>query len=151
MDPLSISRSQATISGRELIVTRVVHAPRPLVWKVWTTPGLIEQWWGPVGFTTTTHTMEVREGGVWSYVMHGPELIAYDHDSGIDNDPEGFSSVITFDAQDDRTLVTMHATLPSAERLTELAAKYGVVEGGKQTLARLEEFVRSLEQQANTL
>src|SRR5258706_10882308 len=52
---------------------RVFDAPRELVWKVWTEPEHIGKWWGPNGFTTTTHKMEVKAGGVWRFVMHGPD------------------------------------------------------------------------------
>src|SRR6185436_11510767 len=60
-------------ADREIVLTRLLGAPRELVWKVWTDPGHVAAWWGPTGFTTTTQAMEVRPGGVWRYVMHGPD------------------------------------------------------------------------------
>jgi len=66
------SRNAALVGDREIRGTRVFDAPRGLVWKVWTEPEHIGQWWGPHGFTTTTHKMEVKTGGVWRFVMHGP-------------------------------------------------------------------------------
>jgi uncharacterized protein YndB with AHSA1/START domain len=60
-DPLSI------------IGTRVFDAPRDLVFEVWTDPKHLSQWWGPNGFTTTTGHFDMRPGGVWRFVMHGPD------------------------------------------------------------------------------
>ena len=67
------SKNAALVGDREIAAVRVFDAPRDLVWKVWTEPEHIAQWWGPKGFTTTTHKMEVKPGGVWRFVMHGPE------------------------------------------------------------------------------
>jgi uncharacterized protein YndB with AHSA1/START domain len=55
----------ATLVGdREIVATRVFDAPRGLVFKLWTDPHYIGQWWGPKGFTTTTYSMDLRAGGV---------------------------------------------------------------------------------------
>jgi len=67
------SKSAALVGDREIRGTRVFDAPRELVWKVWTEPEHIGKWWGPNGFTTTTHKMEVKAGGVWRFVMHSPD------------------------------------------------------------------------------
>jgi uncharacterized protein YndB with AHSA1/START domain len=60
-------------ADRELVFTRVYDAPRELVFEAWTDPKHLTQWWGPNGFTTTIHEMDVRPGGVWRLVMHGPD------------------------------------------------------------------------------
>lgn len=52
-------------SNREILHTRTFDAPRELVFDAWTSPEKIGHWWGPNGFTTTTHKMEFRQGGVW--------------------------------------------------------------------------------------
>lgn len=57
----------------DLVVTRTFDAPRELVFRVWTDPEHIAQWWGPHGFKTTVHEMEVRPGGRWRYSMRGPD------------------------------------------------------------------------------
>ncbi len=62
---------------RELVLTRVFDAPRELVYRAWTDPKHLSQWWGPRGFTTKIHEMDVRPGGVWSYAMRGPNGIDY--------------------------------------------------------------------------
>jgi uncharacterized protein YndB with AHSA1/START domain len=64
-------------ADREMVITRVINAPRALVFKAWTKPAHIGNWWGPRGFTTTTHSMDVRPGGEWRFVMHGPDGTDY--------------------------------------------------------------------------
>src|SRR5258706_2724536 len=67
------NRNVALVGDRGIRGMCVFDAPRELVWKVWTEPEHIGMWWGPDGFTTTTHKMEVKAGGVWRFVMHGPD------------------------------------------------------------------------------
>src|SRR5678809_780124 len=59
--------------GRELTITRVLNAPIELVWNVWTDPDHIKNWWGPNGFTNTIFEMDVKPGGNWEFIMHGPD------------------------------------------------------------------------------
>ena len=60
-------------ADREIIATRVFDAPRELVFKMWTDPKHVGRWWGPRGFTTTIHEMDVKPGGIWRLTMHGPD------------------------------------------------------------------------------
>jgi uncharacterized protein YndB with AHSA1/START domain len=70
--------SSATAQARqELILTRILGARRSLVFRAWTDPQHLARWWGPRGFTTTTHSMDVRPGGEWRFVMHGPDGTDY--------------------------------------------------------------------------
>jgi uncharacterized protein YndB with AHSA1/START domain len=57
---------------RELIVTRVIDAPRDLVFRAWTEPGQVARWWGPQGFVTTHCDMDIRPGGVFRCCMRSP-------------------------------------------------------------------------------
>lgn len=68
-----MSKMQITIDKdtKELTVVREFNAPRQMVWDAWTKPELMAKWWGPRAFTTEIREMDVREGGVWYYVMHG--------------------------------------------------------------------------------
>jgi uncharacterized protein YndB with AHSA1/START domain len=63
----------ASPSRAEIIITRVFDAPLELVWKAWTDPQHVAQWWGPRGFTTTVTELDLRPGGRWRYCMRGPE------------------------------------------------------------------------------
>ena len=65
--------SEAGTADREIVATRIYGAPRELVWRVWTDPKHIAQWWGPQGFTNTIREMDVRPGGAWRFTMHGPD------------------------------------------------------------------------------
>jgi uncharacterized protein YndB with AHSA1/START domain len=137
-----------------MIITRVIDAPRELVFKAWTDPKHVAEWWGPNGFTTTTHEMDVRPGGVWRFIMHGPDGVDYDnkivyieivkperlvYSHGSDDEGESgqFETTVTFAEQGRKTKVTMRALFASVEDY-EKTKEFGAVEGGNQTLARLE-------------
>src|SRR5689334_17565188 len=68
-------------SDREIVITRLVHAPRELVWEAFTNPKHLEKWWGPRGFTDTTEQYELRVGGGWKHIMHGPDGTNYPNKS----------------------------------------------------------------------
>lgn len=155
--------SLATLVGdREIVAVRIFDAPRNLVWKVWTEPEHIAKWWGPKGFTTTTYSMDVRPGGVWRFVMHGPdrdyqnkityievvkpERLVYKHGGTGDNEdrevePVNFQVTVIFAEQGGKTRVDMRMVFPSANARDYVIKTYGAVEGMNQTLARLEEYL----------
>src|SRR5437868_8082059 len=64
-------------SDREVIFSRLLDAPRELAWKVWSDVQHLHQWWGPAGFTTTTHEFQFVPNGEWRFIMHGPNGIDY--------------------------------------------------------------------------
>ncbi|WP_244163120.1 SRPBCC family protein [Paenibacillus pectinilyticus] len=59
--------------GTELVITRIVNAPRELVFQVFTTPEHLAAWWGPTGMELTVLTLDVRPGGMFHYSMKTPE------------------------------------------------------------------------------
>ena len=63
--------------SNEIQITRVYDAPVEAVWDAWTDPEQVAQWWGPRGFTLTTHSKDLRPGGNWDYTMHGPDGTDY--------------------------------------------------------------------------
>ena len=141
-----------------IIHTRILDAPRDLVWEVWTNPAHIKEWWGPDGFSLTTKTMNVEQGKTWEFIMHGwgkdwdnkveyteiikPSLISYKH-SGAGAD-YNFSVTITFEEVEGKTLLTMKSVFKSKEIIDELNKKVNAIEGGKQTLNRLENYLKRL-------
>jgi uncharacterized protein YndB with AHSA1/START domain len=146
---------------RSIITTRVYDAPRELVWTAWTDPKHLAQWWGPDGFSTTTSVHEFRPGGVWRFVMHGPdgrdyenritfdeivkpERIGYHHGGGDDVEPVQFRTTVTFEDLGGKTRLTLHAVFPSAAERDRVVKQYGADKGAVQTLARLAEYVASL-------
>ena len=58
-------------------IIRIYDAPVKTVWDAWTDPKIAAKWWGPRGFTLTTHSKDLRVGGHWSYTMHGPDGTDY--------------------------------------------------------------------------
>jgi uncharacterized protein YndB with AHSA1/START domain len=147
-------------SAREIVVSRVFNAPRELVWEAWTNPKHVVNWWGPRGFTTTIEEMDVRPGGVWKHIMHGPdganypnksifkevvrpERIVYSHGGGREGGPgASFVATWTFEAlAADKTRVTMRSVFPSAANRDFVVKEFGAIEGGRQTLERLAEHL----------
>ena len=150
-------RSEKLVGDREIAATRVLDAPRELVWKVWTDPTHIARWWGPKGFSTTTHSMDLRPDGVWRYVMHGPDGRDYHnrvtylevveperlvYKQGSEEDAEVNHHVtVTFREQDGRTRIDMRMVFESAQARTHVVETYGAFEGLKQHLGRLEAYL----------
>jgi uncharacterized protein YndB with AHSA1/START domain len=158
-DELENSRKSAT-ADREMVITRVINVPRALVFEAWTQPEHIGNWWGPRGFTTTTHSMDVRPGGEWRFVMHGPdgtnhknrivylevvkpERLVYNHFGEEGDEEEKFQTTVTFLDRGATTEVVMRALFPTVAAREFVVEKHGAIEGGKQTLERLAEFVGS--------
>jgi uncharacterized protein YndB with AHSA1/START domain len=146
------------ISEREMTATRVFDAPRELVWKAWTDPKHIGAWWGPDGFTTTTDVMDVKPGGVWRFVMHGPdgrdyknkilylevvkpERLVYKHSGDEETEPVNFHVTVTFTEKEGKTELSMRSVFPSAEELTRVVKEYKADEGLTQTLNRLRDYL----------
>src|SRR5947199_8597731 len=69
--------AQSGTADREIVISRVIDAPRELVFEAFTEIRHLSRWWGPEGFTTTTQSFEFREGGEWDFVLHGPDGTGY--------------------------------------------------------------------------
>lgn len=158
MNPTQPSAAE-DLSDREMVIEREIPAPRALVFEAWTSPEHLAAWWGPRGFTTTTQSYELRGGGTWKFVMHGPdgvdypnriiyreivrpERIVYDHDAGED-DPHGFRVTTLFAEHDGRTRLTFRLVFATAEAYQK-RMNFRAKEGGQQTLDRLVEYVATL-------
>lgn len=63
---------QESPSDREIVTRRVLDAPRARVFEAFADPTRLTRWWGPKGFTNTFHEFDLRPGGDWRFVMHGP-------------------------------------------------------------------------------
>jgi len=136
-------------AGREIVATRIINAPRELVFMVWTEPKHIKQWWGPNGFTNTIHKMEVKPGGIWSFIMHGPDGVDFPNEVTYSEvvRPERlvyshaapkFKVTVTFEEQGTKTKLTMRMVFENAEEFKLVTEKYKAIEGQQQTLNRLE-------------
>jgi uncharacterized protein YndB with AHSA1/START domain len=154
------SGTQESIADREIIISRRYDAPPALVWRALTEREHVAQWWGPDGFTLTTAEMDVRVGGVWRFTMHGPdgvdypnliqyhiirepELLGFTH-SDDENGEIAFEASITLAAADGGTELTLRQVHPTKEARDYVVREHGAIEGGKQTLARLAEHLKSM-------
>ena len=147
-------------SDREIVVARTIEGSRPLVFQAYTDVKHLAHWWGPNGFTLTTHRFTFRPGGVWDFIMHGPdgtdypnwieyheivplERISYVHGESAD-DPNAFVSTVTFVERGAATEIIMRAVFKTKAMRDEVVERYGAIEGGKQTLGRLASYVATL-------
>ena len=146
---------------REIVLSKVVAAPRSLVFKAWTDPEHLPRWFGPAGFTCETQEIDIRVGGRWRFVFVGPDgtrytnrmvflkveaprLLEMDHGADKDDDPGRFRVIVTFDEQSNgKTVVTLRQLHPTrAQR--EAGIKFGAVEFGYQTLDKLASHVAAM-------
>ncbi len=155
-DTRATSTAESDTADREVVITRLFDAPRERVFDAFTDPEQVGHWWGPNGFTTTIHEMDVRPGGVWRYIMHGPdgvdypnyvsyidivrpERLVYDH--GADSGDPHFHVTVTFADEGGRTRLTMRSLFPTAAARDYVVREFKAIEGGHQTLARLAEHL----------
>lgn len=75
-----ISEILSTTTDSEIVTTRILNFPQKLVFKAWSNTEHLKNWWGPKGFTNTFHEFDFREGGKWTFTMHGPEKGNYEND-----------------------------------------------------------------------
>lgn len=109
-----------------------------------------------------TRIFDTPRERVRRFIMHGPdgvdypnlivfdeivktERIVYTHGSGKEGDPDHFQSTVTFEDRDGKTRVTMRALFATAAERDKTVAEYGAVEGGKQTLARMDAYVAAMQ------
>lgn len=144
------------VKGNEILLTRVYDAPVRAVWDAWTIPEQVEQWWGPRGFSITTHSRDLRAGGHWRYTMHGPDgvdypnvttyhvvepqkKLVYDH-GATDERPPLFRVTVTFSESNGKTTMAMTFALESPEAAAQ-TAKFIKQVGGNATWDRLAEHL----------
>lgn len=143
-------------SANEIRITRVYDAPARAVWDAWTVPEQVAKWWGPRGFTITSHSKDLRPGGTWRYTMHGPDgvdypnlttyyevephkRLVYDH-GATDERPPLFRVTVTFTEVDGRTTMEMISTLPTPAAAVEMT-RFIKKAGGYGTWDRLAEHL----------
>lgn len=142
--------------SNEIRIVRVYDAPVEAVWDAWTDPAQVAKWWGPRGFTLTTHSKDLRPGGIWHYTMHGPDgtdypnktlyhvvekhaRLVYDH-GGNDERAPLFRVTATFSEKKGRTTLEMTMALPTPEAAEE-TRRFIRKAGGESTWDRLAEHL----------
>jgi len=139
---------------REIVLVRVLDAPREDVFAAWTDADAFCQWFGPEGYTCVVREMDVRKGGRARFDMTSgdgtvftnrfdyleivpSQRLVMDHGSDIDDDPARFRVTITLDEQaDGKTVLTLRQLHPTAEQ-RRAGIGFGAVELGLQTLDKL--------------
>lgn len=146
-------------ADREIALERVFDAPRALVYKALTDPAHLPHWFGPKGFTITTHAIDVRVGGGWHFIMHGPdgkdwdnyhryleivpgERLVYDVGESPDG-PAQFRAYVTLADEGGKTRMRMCNVMPDAAALAAVKA-FGAEALGQQTLDKLGERLKTM-------
>jgi uncharacterized protein YndB with AHSA1/START domain len=142
--------------ANEITLIRTYDAPVKTVWEAWTDPAQVAQWWGPRGFTLTTHSKDLKVGGHWAYTMHGPDgvnypnktiyyevekhkRLVYDH-GGNDDQPPLFRVTVLFTETKNKT--HMHMTMAfSTPEVAQESKKFIKKAGGNATWDRLAEYL----------
>ncbi len=151
------STANSPSGDREVVIIRVYDAPRAVVFKAWIDPKILQQWWGPKGFTNPVCEVDPRVGGRWRIVMHAPDGTEYPCGgvyreivephrlvfTNVATDKDGKPildglTTVTFDDDGEKTRLILRT---SARALVAYAADYlaGMEAGWAQSLDRLVE------------
>ena len=119
--------------GREIVTTRVLNAARDLVFTCFTTPEHLKEWWGPKGFSNTFHTCDPTPGGMWTFIMHGPDGRDYPNECRfLEVEPPGrivlehlgtthyFLLTVTLDDFRGKTKITFRQLFDTAEECAKV-------------------------------
>jgi len=167
MSTRDLSTASTTIrtDDADMFMERLFDAPRELVWKAFTEPQHVVNWWGPRGTTTTVVEMDVRPGGTWRFINHGAdggdapfkgeylEIVAPERlVQTFVYDVEGFADqavveTLTFEDLGGKTRLTQRSRFPSVDAL-EGALASGMTGGAVETLDRLDEVLAALKGQS---
>jgi uncharacterized protein YndB with AHSA1/START domain len=141
-------------SDKEIVSIRVFDVIPEIMFRAWTEPAILAQWWGPKGFSNTFHEFDCAPGGIWKFVQHGPDgkdyknecvfilidkprLLVWDHTSG----PQ-FYIVASFTEESGKTRVIFKMIFNSVkecERVKQFAA-----DANEQNFDKLETALRKL-------
>jgi uncharacterized protein YndB with AHSA1/START domain len=148
MNQNNLTNNIATKVGeRGIVITRIFDAPRDLVFDAWTKQEHLSKWWGPQGFTTTFQAFDMKPGGTWQFIMHGPDGVDYPNTIvfvEVDK-PERivfqhavfphFLGTATFEDLDGKTKLTYTTIFETAAVFDKV--KTYAVPGAEQTMDRL--------------
>jgi uncharacterized protein YndB with AHSA1/START domain len=148
-----------------LVISRTLKAPRELVWKMFSDPYHLAQWWGPKGFANRVEKLDFRTGGSWLHVMIGPDGKEYPTDNDIvevtpparivfrnaptdpkifgDNPPPGFTKTLTFEEVGGGTRLLLVCTFDTPEH-KDAVVRRGFTEGTNESFDKLEAHLATL-------
>lgn len=154
-----------TEDSKTLVITRTLKAPRELVWKMFSDPYHLAQWWGPKGYTNRVEKLDFRTGGSWLHVMIGPDGKELPTDNDIvevtpperivfrnapadpkifgDNPPPGFTKTLTFDEVEGGTQLTLVCAFDTPEH-KDAVTRRGFKLGTNESFDKLEVHLATL-------
>ncbi len=147
---------ESTQNG-ELRISRTFNAPIDIMWKVWTDPDHIANWWGPAGFTNTFEKMDFQEGGEWKFTMHGPDGKNYPNRNifkeivplkkiVFEHFNPHFITTVLFESKGPKTTIDWTMLFDSAEIRETIIKAHKADEGLKQNLVKLEQYISELKE-----
>jgi uncharacterized protein YndB with AHSA1/START domain len=147
-----------TPSDREVVMTRVVDAPRRLVFAAWTNPEHLQHWMGPNGWTMSVCQIDLRPGGAYRFVWRGPDGTQLGI-AGVyrevtppervvsteswDGDWPETLNTLTFTEEHGKTTITNRVLYPSKEA-RDAALQTRMTDGAAEGLERLAEYVSTI-------
>ncbi len=147
------NKSISNTEDREIKISRLLNAPIELVWHVWTNPDHIKNWWGPNGFSNTISKMEVKPGGEWNLIMHGPDGVDYVNKSVFTevikfkklvyehiSHPK-FVATIEFESLNNQTKLNWHMLFESKDQFIQVVKTFKADEGLKQNIDKLQNYL----------
>ncbi|CAN5871389.1 SRPBCC family protein [soil metagenome] len=81
------NEKSAETESQDLVISRLLHAPRVKLWQAWSDPKLLKEWWCPKPWTTEVLAFDMRPGGAFHTLMKGPE-------GGVSDNPGSFLEVV---------------------------------------------------------
>ena len=147
---------ESNTKDRELLITRTLNASVDLVWEAFTNPEHVANWWGPNGFTNTIYTMDLRPGGLWELVMHGPDGTDYKNKSiykeivvnkriVFNHFNPDFTTTIEFEEQGEQTHLRWHMLFNSVEEFIQVVKTFKADEGLKQNIEKLIVYLQGMD------
>lgn len=142
-------------ADREIRIRQPFKTSLQQMWDVWTRPEHIVHWWGPDGFTSTIHEMDLREGGEWRLTLHGPDGTNYPNRSVFKEilplqkivfehfNPHFITSVL-FEPDGAYTQLEWAMVFDTPEQRDIIVKAHKADEGQKQNLERLQAYLSGL-------
>lgn len=146
------NNNAAQVEEREITITRVYDAAPDLVFEAWTNDEHLSKWWGPRGFTSTFQEFDMKPGGTWQFIMHGPDGVDFPNTNVIVEvvKPERivmkhtvfphYLATATFEELDGKTKLTYRTVFEETAAVFDKVKTYAVP-GAEQMMDRLEEHL----------
>lgn len=156
------NNTETRIKDNQVTYKRYFDVDVDLLFEVWSKPEHLSEWWGPDGFTLTIKSLDFSNGGIWEFVMHGPDghdyknkiqfieiskphFILYQHlGDGEGDEDVNFQSRIVFEKAGEGTNLIMQQIFSDKQELERVNEKYGAIEGGKQHIGNLAKYLERI-------